>query len=83
MYINYVKLFANLCIFSTIVPSYVIYIKSPHKFLSAARSLRETEVGHDFTKTCCHRHCHTKTWLRSAKSHNLLHWLPFITCNPG
>ena len=36
MNFSYVQLFAMLCVFSTIIQSYVIYIKHPHEFFRTA-----------------------------------------------
>ena len=40
---SYVQLLVTLCVFSTIVPSYMIYVKRPCNFLCAIRALRETD----------------------------------------
>ena len=40
---SYAQLFVTLCVFSKIVPSYVI--KRPHKFLCMVRTLHETGSG--------------------------------------
>ena len=39
---SYVRLLAMGWALSTIVPSYVIYVKRPHKFLRTVRALHET-----------------------------------------
>ena len=39
---SYVHLLATVGVFSTIVPSYVIYVNRPHKFPRTVRSFRET-----------------------------------------
>ena len=39
---SYVQLLPTLCAFATIVLSYVIYIKRPHRFRVTARMLHET-----------------------------------------
>ena len=41
---SYVQLFAALYVFSTIVPSYAIYVKRPHKFLHTVRTLHKKSV---------------------------------------
>ena len=42
---THVQLFTTLCVFSMIVPSYMIHIKHPHKLLCMVQTLHETGCG--------------------------------------
>ena len=70
---SYVQLLAMLYVVSIIVPSYVIYVKYPHKFIRMVQK-NDSCIHH------CHLHCSTKACLGSARSHMFLQWLSFLPC---